>query len=83
MTYKPKWIGVPVVLVDPGMRAVPVPIVVTLIELIIPFDPSFPVWFAGSVGPIDRMAAVNTGHQVAANPPIIAHDEAKIVLTES
>ena len=82
VTYKAKRVGVPVLLVDPRNTSRTCPACGQVDKANRPSQSKFSCVVCGFAGLADHIAAVNIGRRAAVNPPIVARDEAKAVLTE-
>ena len=82
VTYKAKRIGVPVCLVNPRYPSRTCPACGHVDKANRPSQSKFSCVVCGFAGLADHIAAVNIGRRAAVNPPIVARDKAKAVLTE-
>jgi IS605 OrfB family transposase len=82
VTYKAKRVGVPVFLVDPRNTSRTCPACGHIDKANRPSQSKFSCVVCGFAGLADHIAAVNIGRRAAVNPPIVARDEAKAVLTD-
>jgi IS605 OrfB family transposase len=82
VTYKAKRAGVPVFLVDPRNTSRTCPVCGHIDKANRPSQSKFSCVVCGFAGLADHIAAINIGRRAAVNPPIVARDEAKAVLTE-
>jgi IS605 OrfB family transposase len=82
VTYKAKAAGVPVFLVDPGNTSRTCPACGHVDKANRLSQSKFSCVVCGFAGLADQIAAINIGRRAVVNPPIVARDEAKAVLTE-
>jgi len=82
VTYKAKGAGVPVFLVDPRNTSRTCPACGHVDQANRLSQSKFSCVVCGFAGLADQIAAINIGRRAAVNPPIVARDEAKAVLTE-
>ena len=82
VTYKAKRAGVPVFLVDPRNTSRTCPACGHVDKANRLSQSKFSCVVCGFAGLADHIAAINIGRRAAVNPPIVARDEAKAVLTE-
>ena len=82
VTYKAKGAGVPVFLVDPRNTSRTCPDCGHVDKANRLSQSKFSCVVCGFAGLADQIAAINIGRRAAVNPPIVARDEAKAVLTE-
>ena len=82
VTYKAKGAGVPVFLVDPRNTSRTCPACGHVDKANRLSQSKFSCVVCGFAGLADQIAAINIGRRAAVNPPIVARDEAKAVLTE-
>jgi IS605 OrfB family transposase len=82
VTYKAKGAGVPVFLVDPRNTSRTCPACGHVDKANRLSQSKFSCVVCGFAGLADQIAAINIGRRAVVNPPIVARDEAKAVLTE-
>jgi len=82
VTCKAKRVGVPVFLVDPRNTSRTCPAGGPIDKANHPAQSRFSGVVCGYAGLADHSAAVNISRRAAVNPPIVARDDAKAVLTE-
>ena len=82
VTYKAKGAGVPVFLVDPRNTSRTCPACGHVDKANRLSQSKFSCVVCGFAGLADHIAAINIGRRAVVNPPIVARDEAKAVLTE-
>ena len=81
VTYKAKRVGIPVFLVDPRNTSRTCPVCGHIDKANRLSQSCFSCVVCGFAGLADHIAAVNIGRRAAVNPPIVARNEAKAILS--